>query len=263
MPFSVVGDSNVVRHMNQANCRSPELSSAEVKPCSKVESLDEVIRSLRIESTICILSCLTNFLTDTTGSSESVSLRVEPVLIQVRDILFSYCQEQPERYWVLAPPMYRLTPLWYLDNLSEIMVKFSSVMSEDRPRNLLLLPSFSNPSLEADGVHLSPYSGYNFILYLFDTSASLVAQSKKPPASRELAGQQNESIRCLEDRVSVIEQDHRRLNRSFELKSAIQAEANEHGENLRYVSLELCLYLNPISLIKLGVFLINLFINLT
>ena len=233
MKFSIVGDSNVVRHMNQANCRSPELSEAEVKSCGKLVVLEETLRSIRAETTVILLSCLTNFITDCTGSTESISLRIEPVLVQVRDILFSFCQEQPERHWLMAPPMYRTSPVWYVDGLSEVMIKFSEAMQDDPPRNFHLLPSFPSPNFEADGVHLSPYSGYQFILHLFDSAKKVMAQSKKPPSS--LIPQQSESIRCLEDRVTVIEQDHQRLSKSCELKYAVQAEINEYHENLRYI----------------------------
>ena len=106
--------------------------------------------------------------------------------------------------------MYRTTPLWYLDGLGEILSMFSSVMNPDRPRNLLLLKSFSHPELESDGVHLTPYSGYQYVQYLFDSTCELLQAQSQPPEAYVIA--HTEAIRSLEDRVVVLEKDHQRLN---------------------------------------------------
>ena len=128
--------------------------------------------------------------------------------------------------------MYRTTPLWYLDGLSDILMKFSSIMATDRPRNLLLGRSFASPVLEVDGVHLTPYSGFEFVLHLFDEASSLVKGLANSPETFVL--QHTESIRALEDRVVVLEQDHRRLNRAHEDKVAIDAEMDDFLENQRH-----------------------------
>ena len=235
MIFTVVGDSNVRRHMNNANCRTPAMSSAEVKTCGRLDLLAETLRSIRPETTACILSCVTNFIADSPVSSDSVSLRIEPVLLEFRDLLYDYCQEQPDRYWLLAPPMYRTSPVWLLDGLGEVMTKFSEVMRQDRPRNLLMLLSFPHASLESDGVHLSAYSGFQFVAHLFDSAEAVINRHKKPPSTQQQSEIQSESIRILEDRVTVIEQDHKRLNKSVEMKSAVQAESADFAENSRFI----------------------------
>ena len=98
--FTIVGDSNVRRHMTALNCRaSPSMSGAQVKTCGKLEALSETLRSVRSDTTVCILSCLTNFLTSSEGSSATVSLRVDPVLQEFRNIVLDYCQEMPERFF--------------------------------------------------------------------------------------------------------------------------------------------------------------------
>ena len=205
--------------------------SAETKICGKFELFAETLRSIRPESTACIVSCLTNFIAEADGSSVSVSSRVEPILLEVRDVLLDFCEEQPDRLWLISPPMYRLSPVWLLDGMSEIMLKFSEVMSCEKPRNLLLLPSFPTPCLESDGIHLTPYSGLQFIVHLFDVASEAVGNLKKTPNA--LISIQSESIRSLEDRMTVIEQDHRRLNSSVELKAAVSSENSDFSENLR------------------------------
>ena len=236
MRFTLIGDSNSKRHMNSLNCRDrPAMASAELKVCGRLEILSETIRSVRFDTTAVILACITNFITsttsDSTSSSATASQRVEPVLKEMREILHNFCQEQPDRSWFLAPPMYRTTPQWYLDGLSEIMVMFSSTFRSDKPGNLYLLPSFPSPELEQDGVHLLPYSGFQFVTFLFDSVDNVFKNCLKAPAM--LLPHHTESIRSLEDRVSVIEQDHRRLNKSVETKAAINAEASDYAENQR------------------------------
>ena len=128
--------------------------------------------------------------------------------------------------------MYRTTPVWYLDGISEVLLQFSSILNHDRPRNLMLLSSFPRPVLESDGIHLTPYSGYEFVLHLFDSAELLVKSLSKPPEVFVLT--HNESIRALEDRVVVLEQDHRRLNHVVEYKTAVDAEEQDFVQNQRH-----------------------------
>ena len=78
--FTIVGDSNIKRNVTKTNTRAcPQLSGAQVLSCQKIELLDEVLGRVRKESTICILSCITNFLTSSEEDS-MVYKRIEPVL---------------------------------------------------------------------------------------------------------------------------------------------------------------------------------------
>ena len=95
--FTIVGDSNVRRHMTPLSCRAPYMSEAQVSICGRIEALTEVLRQVRTISTAVIVACLTNFITSSPDGS-SVSMRSTPVLEEFRDILLDFCQEQPERY---------------------------------------------------------------------------------------------------------------------------------------------------------------------
>ena len=128
--------------------------------------------------------------------------------------------------------MYRTTPVWYLDGLSDILIRFSAIMSQDRPRNLLLLDSFPSPDLESDGVHLTPYSGFEYVSFLFENVNKMIKSLKRSP--EEFVVAHTEALRSLEDRVIVLEKDHRRLDRVVEYKTAVDAEASDFAENRRY-----------------------------
>ena len=227
--FTIIGDSNVKRNISKTNSRAcPQMAGSQVLQCYRLQLLDEVLGQVRPESDVCILSCITNFL----SSSEEdtmVSKRIEPVFEEFCAILSNVCATKPGVSFLISPPMYRTTPLWYREGLPEVLTKFSSFLRE-RPANLHLLPSFPTPDFERDGIHLTAYSGLEFMIHLFDSTMALLdglgsdCEQRLPEAS--------EATRLLEDRVVVLEQDNRRLNQTFELKSAIDAELHDFHENV-------------------------------
>ena len=228
--FTLVGDSNVKRNMSPMNCRDrPMMSGAQVIQCGPMPMLATALSSIRIESTICIVYCVTNFVTSSAGS-DSAGLRSEPIFIEFLEKLTVACEARPDLEFFVGPPMYRTNPIWYRDGLPEILKKFSDVMRV-RPSNCNLLPSFPTPTFESDGVHLSAYSGFEFVLHLFDSVGSILEKRSLDPVSRDHVT--SESTRVLEDRVMVLEQDHRRLNQRFESKSAVDSELSDWQENIR------------------------------
>ena len=233
--FTLLGDSNIQRSMNSTNCRDrPLMSDAQVIPCGRLELLAEALKQARASSNVIVLSCITNFLTGSTDATSSISIRVEPILKEVQTIVEAASLANEERLYLIAPPMYRTFPIWYRDGISEVLQKFSSMLCSKPtgPKNMLLLPSFSTPSFEGDGIHLTPYSGLEFILHLFDSSAALVQTLNSRP--EEVVIKQVESSRVLEDRMMAIEQDHRRLNQVVEEKIAVDSELADFQENVRY-----------------------------
>ena len=133
---------------------------------------------------------------------------------------------------MLSPPMFRTTPLWFSDGLAEIMRKFSVVFSVKMPDNFLLLPSFANPVLEADGIHLTPFSGLEYVLHLFDAANAAIDALRRPvsAATAVLSG----SVRVLEDRMMVVEQHQSNTVKRLDYQSAIFSEAADVSENQRH-----------------------------
>ena len=170
--FSVIGDSNVHRNFTKVNLRAnPLMKASQLIPCGHLSILSESLKKVNPNTTVCLLSCITNFMTSLKDSADSlVSHRVEPVLTGFREIIVEACESRPATAFLISPPMYRLHPTWYRDGLPEIMTLFSQTMSQERPANLHLIPSFPTPAFESDGVHLTAYSGLEFILHLFDSA---------------------------------------------------------------------------------------------
>ena len=227
--FTIIGDSNVKRNISKTNSRAcPQMLGAQFLYCQRLELLDEVLTKIRKESSVCIVSCITNFL----ASSEEdpmVSKRVEPVIGEFGEAIIAACGSYPDLSFILVPPMYRKSPLWYREGLPEIMTKFSSTL-RDRPLNLHLMTSFPTPEYDPDGIHLTAYSGLEFMIHLFDSANSVLDDLAKPCDER--IPETSEATRVLEDRVMVLEQDHRRLNKDVELKAAIDAELHDFHENV-------------------------------
>ena len=230
--FALLGDSNIHRHINKTSCRAhPSLKTAQVIPCGHLGIFSESLLKMKPEVNVCVVSCLTNFLTGADGPS-TVSHRIDPVLKQIRSVLVENCAAFPERLYLISPPMYRTGPTWYREGLPEVLTMFSQTLSPEKPGNLHILPSFATPDFESDGVHLTPYSGLEYVLHLLDSAHDLFTFLEAP--LDEVAIKTCESTRVLEDRVMALEQDHRRLNRVVESKTAIDAELDDFHKNERF-----------------------------
>ena len=229
MKFTLIGDSNVRRHMSELNCRDrPLMSGAQVLLCGHPGVFSEAINSIRAESDVCIVACVTNFLTSAlTDASSSISLRIEPIFRDFLAVLRASIDQHPGRHYLLCPPMYRRSPVWYREGLPEVLTKFSAIFCE--VSGLHLMTSFSNPVFESDGIHFTPYSGLEYVLHLFDSAQKLLTDLANPEG---LGPRNSEAARVLEDRVLCLEQDHRRLNESHELKAALDAELADFHQNI-------------------------------
>ena len=150
------------------------MSGSQQIPCGRIEVLTEALSTVREESTVLVLACVTNLLTSTSDESSSVSLRVEPVLQEFLSKILQFGSDSPDVHILICPPMYRRQPLWYREGLPEILTKFSAIMSPV-PR-VQLMPSFPTPSFENEGVHLTPYSGLEYVLHLFDSANAMFSK---------------------------------------------------------------------------------------
>ena len=93
--------------MNPQNCRDrPPMAEAQVKICGRIEAMAETLRSVKSDTTVCLVACLTNFLTSSEGASTSAGVRIQPSLLEFRDILLDFCQEMPERLVVFIVSFY-------------------------------------------------------------------------------------------------------------------------------------------------------------
>ena len=230
--FALLGDSNISGHINKTSCSAhPSLKSAQVLSCGNLGIFFETLEKLKPDINVCLVACLTNFLTDSEGSL-TISLRIQPVLQQIRSVLVEFCSRFLGRMYLFSPPMYRSAPTWYREGLPEVLTLFSEIFSSERPGNLHLLSSFATPEYEADGVHLTAYSGLEYILHLFESSHVMITLLET--SLDDLAVKSCESTRVLEDRMMALQQDHRRLIKVVKRKSAADAELADFQQNERF-----------------------------
>ena len=232
--FSILGDSNVKRNMVASTTNGRPLhAGAQILPCGRLSLLSATLEKVRAESDSVVLACITNFITGSFSSESSTTSRVEAIFDSFFSKVVSFCHSRPTTFVFVCSPMYRACPIWYRDDLPSILSRFSKKFSmlPDRPHNLLQLPSFDRVVLEADGVHLTPISGLEYILHLFDAAQDLHSALQLPPDAQLRRSDANQ--RAVEDRVLFLEQDHARLNRKLELQAAATAESLDHQENVR------------------------------
>ena len=233
--FTIVGDSNVRRHLlSSDNSRGREpMSSAQFIPGGgRLSVLSTSLSSVRSESDACVLACVTNLITGSIPAS-SLSLRVEPMISGFLERALVLARSRPDLQVFVCPPMYRTSPIWYRDGMSEIIVKFSSLVRAipDRPPNFWCLPGFYRARLEPDGVHLDPYSGLQYALYLVEAPQE-VLKAAALPADLKIASV-IETSRSLEDRVSILEQDNISLRKNFEQHGVVSSELFDYEANIR------------------------------
>ena len=202
---------------------------AQCIPCGRLDVLAESLRQVRAESNVVLLSCITNFMTRSDSALGSISQRIESILLEFLRTVDHAAAARPESAFLISPPMYRMFPIWYRDGMPEVLKKFSEIMMKRAP-NMHLLPSFATPAFESDGVHLTAYSGLEFVVHLFDSSMNLIETFSSSP--EQVLTTNCESSRVLEDRMMALEQDHRRLNSVIESKTAEDAELAEMHENI-------------------------------
>jgi len=88
--FTLIGDSNVRRNMNDSNCLDrPLMAGAETITCTKLALFPQSLSAVRASSTVCIVSCIPNFLSDSPEENGSLpGQRVEPVLSEFFRLLW-------------------------------------------------------------------------------------------------------------------------------------------------------------------------------
>ena len=221
------------RHHSPVNTQGrPLWSRTKFIPCSRLSLLTAALDSVPQDCDAVIVACVSNFITASSTAS-IVSVRVQVPIASFLEKLANFAQVRGQAQVFVCPPMYRSSPLWYRDGMAEISRTFASSIRDlkDRPPNLWVMPSFSDATLEADGVHLDVYSGLKYIHHLYDASQSLFSASVLSADVR--VDHLSEAARGIEGRVVNLEQDHSRLNHGFEFHSAVTAEFMDYTENVR------------------------------
>ena len=113
---------------------SPDVKAAQVLSCGHLEIFKETLEKARPESNVLIIACLSSILADADAPDTSTTQqRIDPVLQDVREVLDLLCEAKPEVQFMVSPPMYRSSPVWYREGLPEVLTSFSHVLTRDKP----------------------------------------------------------------------------------------------------------------------------------
>ena len=172
--YAVVGDVNIRRNMTAMNVASRvNMASAKLIDCSTASSLVQALKTVPDNTSVCVVQCISSILASVQDTG-SIFGTIDPILADFAGVLREFCSSRVDLQVTVAPPLYRLTPVWYRRHLPEIVQQFSSILSTNRPRNLHLLSSSVCQDLTDDGFSLTPIAGLHYLIHLFDESEALV-----------------------------------------------------------------------------------------
>ena len=125
-----------------------------------------------------ILSVLTNFLCDELDEDSNEG-SIDQCLVKCltsSDGIFTFCTGFPQVRFFLSPPNLRTKPTWF-PRLRPLILRLLHHYLSNSPPNLLLLDDFCG-DLDPDCVHFTILAGVNFVHFMVDQAAELLA---KPP----------------------------------------------------------------------------------
>ena len=125
-----------------------------------------------------ILSVLTNFLCDDLDEDSNEG-SIDQCLIKYltsTEGIFPFCISFPQVHFFLCPPNLRNKPTWF-PRLRPLILRLLHHYMSAGPPNLLLLDDFCG-ELDPDCVHFTILAGVNFVHFVVDQAAELLA---KPP----------------------------------------------------------------------------------
>ena len=222
--FSIIGDKNVTQNMTTLNMASRvAMQQAQLIPCPALPDLPSALNSVRHESVVLIYAGITEHIL---GAPEGNTIQstIDPVLCQIRQLLFDMCLARSDLQVLLAPPLYRSRPYWYRQQLPEVAQQLSNVFGTSHPPNFHLLPSFINQDSH-DGVNLTPVAGLHYVLHIFDKSEAILAAAAS--AAEDVLVVVREEVRAHSDRLAFIEHDHSQLYHAQSFKAAEDAEFSD------------------------------------
>ena len=226
--FTIIGDRNVTQNMTTLNMASRvAMQKAQVIPCPALQDFPTALNAVRPESAVLVYAGITDHLM-AAPEGNTIQSTIDPVLCQIRQLLFEFCLARSGVQVILAPPLYRSRPYWYRQQLPEVAELISGTFGKSHPPNFHILPSFINQD-STDGILLTPVAGLHYVLHVFDKSEAVLAELAL--AAEDVLVTVREEVRTQSDRLAFIEHDHSQLYHAHSYKAAKDAEFNDWVEN--------------------------------
>jgi len=154
------------------NIVSPGGRVYEVIPCTKRAIFETTLSSPGSlpDASLIITSVLSNFICDacSTVAPERLLDVANLELTQHVQALLTYCQSNPSAKVVVVPPLARSVPSWFNPYLPCFTTFLFNEVSKHGSTHIRYLSPFVAPAhfFEADGVHLNPEAGIQFIQFI-------------------------------------------------------------------------------------------------
>ena len=143
--------------------------------------------SIPFKVSIVILSVLTNFLCDDLDEDSNEG---------ATDGIFPFCISFPQVRFFLCPPNLRTKPTWF-PRLRPLILQLLHHYLSDSPPNLLLLDDFCG-ELDPDCVHFTILAGVNYIHFVVDQAAELLAKPPTDNVTRSVVKKRDNSFMIYE-----------------------------------------------------------------
>jgi len=198
--LSIVGDSNVNRHLDQAKAAHPNdysICQSHIITAFNGSQLQSSLCSQNEHRKFVVVAALTNPITNFTF------LGGDQLIIDVRLFLQQLCSwiQQGRSFGdgtnsnvFILPPQFRRHPSWYRQFYTTVMAIFEDAFRTPDP-NIWILPPFMDPEFEADGFHYTPASGLMYIQHLVHSTQSIIGSSVKPDPVAQSHSSQLQGIR--------------------------------------------------------------------
>jgi hypothetical protein len=198
--LSIVGDSNVNRHLDQAKAAHPNdysIRQSHIITAFNGSQLQSSLCSQNEHRKFVVVAALTNPITNFTF------LGGDQLIIDVRLFLQQLCSwiQQGRSFGdgtnsnvFILPPQFRRHPSWYRQFYTTVMAIFEDAFRTPDP-NIWILPPFMDPEFEADGFHYTPASGLMYIQHLVHSTQSILGLSVKPDPVAQSHSSQLQGIR--------------------------------------------------------------------
>ena len=198
--LSIVGDSNVNRHLNQAKAAHPSDHSLRQSHLITAFNAEQLLSSLTGQNEhrrFVVIAALTNPITNL------VFLGGDQLIIDVRLFL------QQVSSWIqqgrnfddgtnssvfILPPQFRRYPSWYRQFYTNILAIFEDAFRAPS-NNVWILPPFMDPEFEADGIHYTPASGLLYVQHLVHSTHLILESPSKPDPVAQSHSSQLQGVR--------------------------------------------------------------------
>ena len=197
---SIIGDSNVNRHLDSAKSANPNLHclrQSHLIPAFNAMQLETALLGQNEHRQVVVVAALTNPVTCTAFNGGDQ-------LIQDARLFFhqvlSWIQQGrsfddgTNCIVLILPPQFSIQPHWYCQYYTCVLAVFEEVFRSPGPQ-IWIMPPFIDPDFEEDRYHYTSESGQLYVQHLVNSAHQIIYSSLKPNATAQALKSQLQGVR--------------------------------------------------------------------